>query len=773
MALRLAGVGYSTGFFLESINNGRKQLIENSKFSWRFFPPRLARTPQPISLEMPKPAGTTRIFVFGESAAMGDPEPAFGFARQLEVMLQARHPEKRIEVVNVAMTAINSHVIREIAADCAGLGGDCWIVYAGNNEVIGPYGAGTVFGRQAPPLAFVRLSLWLKRSRVVQCLGRLVKPAGLPVRWEGMELFLDQQVTLADPRLPRVYDNFNGNLKAIVDAGVGSRAKVILSTVAVNLKDSPPFGSRHRPTLSLQQGQQWDRDFAAGRDAEQQGRTPEALKAYERAAQIDPDYAELPFRLAWRELAQGDAATAKKGFLQARELDTLRFRADSRLNETIRRTGRAGGLRVLDAEQELGAAAATSGVPGEDLFYDHVHLNFHGSYLLACLLVTEVERRLFGESSAGTPDVASEEEVARRLAFTDLERRRVFAEMRARLQQPPFSTQSNFKERDERWRRTVQDLKVEPSKCLPRYAEALATRTNDWVLHANFARALEVAGDAAKATAEWQQVVRIIPHFPEAWFQLGNLALNSRNFGEAQRFFREALQRNPASPDTLNSLGLAASGIGQKAEAQRWFKAALEVDPLSTAARINLAAMLGSAGETAAAAAEYKSILTQETNNIAARINYARLLTSEGKRPEAIALLEQAVTLKPDEPLAHYELANALAAQQQYTQALAHYQAAVNARPDFFEARYNLAMELARAGSIDAALPHFAEAVRLRPESADGHFSYGIALARQKSYPKAIAQFQETLRINPQHAKAQAALQRAQSLQNEGAAAPR
>jgi len=82
-------------------------LTDNPKFGWRFFPPEVARASQPLFLAAQKPPGTVRIFVFGESAAMGDPEPAYGFARQLGRILQARHPDQTIEIVNAAMTAIN------------------------------------------------------------------------------------------------------------------------------------------------------------------------------------------------------------------------------------------------------------------------------------------------------------------------------------------------------------------------------------------------------------------------------------------------------------------------------------------------------------------------------------------------------------------------------------------------------------------------------------------------------------------------------------------
>ena len=117
--LRVAGFGYPTRFFLKSTVRGETVWIENQEFTKRFFPPGLARSPQPLVLSGRKPKDTVRIFVFGESAAMGDPEPAFGFPRMLEVLLSAQYPDKRFEVVNVAVTAINSHVAREIARDCA------------------------------------------------------------------------------------------------------------------------------------------------------------------------------------------------------------------------------------------------------------------------------------------------------------------------------------------------------------------------------------------------------------------------------------------------------------------------------------------------------------------------------------------------------------------------------------------------------------------------------------------------------------------------------
>jgi lysophospholipase L1-like esterase len=86
-----------------------------------------------------KAAGTYRVVILGESAAEGTPNPSFGLGRMLEAMLRLEFPERRFEVINAAMTAINSHVIWLIAQDCRQLKPDLVVVYMGNNEVIGSF----------------------------------------------------------------------------------------------------------------------------------------------------------------------------------------------------------------------------------------------------------------------------------------------------------------------------------------------------------------------------------------------------------------------------------------------------------------------------------------------------------------------------------------------------------------------------------------------------------------------------------------------------------
>jgi hypothetical protein len=143
LVLRVTGYGHSGRLFEAITIEGERVYVPNKDFTQTFFPKELARAIQPIRMPVEKPEETFRIFLLGESAAQGDPDPSFGVGRFLESLLEIRYPQTDFEVVCVAITAINSHVILPIARECAKRDGDLWIVYMGNNEMVGPFGAGT------------------------------------------------------------------------------------------------------------------------------------------------------------------------------------------------------------------------------------------------------------------------------------------------------------------------------------------------------------------------------------------------------------------------------------------------------------------------------------------------------------------------------------------------------------------------------------------------------------------------------------------------------
>lgn len=760
LALRLAGYGHPTAFFLKVNDNGRAMLTDNPRFGWRFFPPPIARTPRPLYLAAQKPPDTVRVFVLGESAAMGDPEPAYGFARQLERLLQARHPDQKIEVVNTAITAINSHVVRLIAGDCVPREGDFWLVYAGNNEVIGPFGAGTVFGSRVPSLAAVRFVLALQTTRIGQLLSKIINSENEPKSWEGLQFFLRSQLAWDDPRLKRVDDSFAANLDDIVKWGRRSGAAVILTTVPVNLRNFPPLASLHRPGLTPEQLTDWQKLFSAGTQAQAAGHYADALDDFRKAGKIDDAFAELMFQRAVCEEQLKQTAVVDADFRRARDLDALRFRADSHINKIIRQTAQSNEVPMIDAAAEFSRFADTN------LFYDHVHLNFDGNYRMARLFAAEIETRWPGTPTNNLPWL-TEAEVAQRLAYTAFDKWRVTAEMRGRMQEPPFKTQSNFRARDDRWAATLAaDKAVSSSICISNYQSAVALAPNDWVLRANFTRLLMSVGDDSRAAIECAEVTRLMPHMAEGWANRARLARLAGDTRRAKDFFEEALKQQPDSIMVRSEFGMLEASLGENKDARREFLSVLRFAPGSTDTRVNLGLLLAGEGDAAGAAAQYREALRWQTNSVEARVNLANLLASQGENGEALTLLEQSVALAPENPIVRYNFARVLASENRTAEAVTNFQFALRQQPDLTKSeegamRLDLGNALARLGQDDEALDAFARAVQLLPGVADAHLNYGMALARGGRYSAAAAEFRETLRLRPDDGHAQRLLEQA------------
>src|SRR5206468_4355878 len=124
LLLRLLGFGFDPHFFKKTNLPGMEGYLANPDFGLRFFPRSQVRIPDMAVMPATKAPDTFRIFIFGESAALGDPRPNYGAGCYLEVLLSERFPQARFEIINTGVTAINSHAILPIAQECARHAGD-------------------------------------------------------------------------------------------------------------------------------------------------------------------------------------------------------------------------------------------------------------------------------------------------------------------------------------------------------------------------------------------------------------------------------------------------------------------------------------------------------------------------------------------------------------------------------------------------------------------------------------------------------------------------
>jgi tetratricopeptide (TPR) repeat protein len=694
ISLRLCGYGYDPRFFKRINIGGEEFFVQNEDFSRRFFPRELVRNPGPVRFPAHKAPGTFRIFVLGESAAMGDPAQSFAPDRYLEVLLREKYPGRNFEVINVAFTAINSHVILPIARECAAHEGDLWIVYMGNNEMVGPFGAATVFGWQAPPLPFVRAVVAFQRLRTGQWLMELARKvrgeSPKSAAWGGMAMFLNNQVPPDSPRKETVYRNFQKNLDGIARAGVNSGTKVLLNTVAVNLKDCPPFASMTARNLTQTDRAQFEHLYTNAIQAIARNEISKAAEFFERTPRLNAKFAEFQFRWGECLLAQTNREGARERFQLACDNDALPFRADSRINSAIwaepERVG-SKGLILFDSSAAL-AAGSETGICGEETFYEHVHFDFDGRYRLGRAWAEQIESLLGRNTNAWASQTFCDE----RLGLSPWNRAQVIHFMEERIQTPPLSTQPNNERRKHGLEARMAGLRPQMNAdnaqtTRKTFQKLLVQRPEDYFLHQEFAVFLELSGDPTGALAEWQRFRELLPQDSLGHYQTGRLLITQQRYAEAEAGLRTAVAIRPGRADGWVELGNAFA-------LQKKYPEAL---------------------------ASYATALKMEPQNAQTLLRRGKVLGYMNRHAEAMESYRAALQLNPADGMSHYELG----------------------------------VELLAAKDFDAAGKEFGEAARLTPDRAPARFNFGTWLMSQNRLDEAQREFEAVIRLEPGNVQAQ------------------
>jgi len=682
-------------------------------------------------------------------------------------MLSLRYPGVRFEVVNAAMTAINSHAILPIARDCAVAGGDLWVIYMGNNEIVGPFGAGTVFGPQTPPLPLIRGALALKATRSGQLVEavrqRLQKATPEKSEWGGMQMFLGQQVRTDDPRAGRAYRHFERNLADMLRAGHRSGVGIVVSTVAVNLKDCAPFASAHRAGLSAPDQANWEQLYQLGIKAQEAGRYHEASTRFQDAAQLDERFAELRFRQGQCALALGQTNDAQRHFQAARDLDTLRFRCDSRFNDLIRQAAahhEPGRILLADAERAF-AEHSSAGLPGEDLFYEHVHLTYEGNYLLARAIGERVEQLLPERVTARRASQAwpSAGDCARRLGRSNWDQLVAWKSILPRLNNPPFTSQFNHETQMQRAQAALARLAAaaQPpglSEAQRICQEAVAATPDDPVLYGQLASLKQAAGDLAGATAAARRQMELLPSDSEGWSQLGKLLARQRQLDDACEAFQRAIRLDPQDVVSLDGQAECLVALGKRAEALRQFQRVLALRPRLGWVWLHLGQLLEVMGRKPEAEDCFQKALANPGRNGSTLVELAGFCQSRGWFAAALENYTNALKLEPSNAQLYVGAGQNLAALGRYAEAARYSGEAVRLAPGFAEAHLLHGVVLGQENLLVEATEHFREALRLKPELLDARVNLGLALMNQGHAAEALEQFDEVLQQSPSEPRA-------------------
>ena len=555
-------------YFHEIDIDGRLHYQENSDFADQFYAASLDINPRENTFTVERPPELIRVFILGGSAALGFPHKNHGLDRLLTAQLKAAMPSREIEVINTAMTSVNSHVMYAVARSIPEDSADFAVILMGNNEVVGPYGPGTFNQNFLANINVVRGIQALKRTRIWQALAGVIQQirptdATQELEWEGMQMFTNNGVPHDDPRLEGVYSHYEDNLTDIIETLHSKGMHVILSSVPVNLRHSAPFLSVHSPGLSNDQLEQWRELSRRGAQSADKEDWDESAEHFQAALAIDPGYADTHFRLATALENLGRFQEARTHYERALDFDALRFRADTRINQIIQEVAAStasGTLTFVDSAAAFEQASQPL-QPGWNLFLEHVHYDFDGNNTLAA----EIARSIVGTVTA-TDDYEPlpAAEVARRTGFPNHDTPAEIKTLQSMIEQPPFPGQSNYTElvaflnnKQNRVKREVGS----PADVALKRQDIVRSGLADWKIYFELAVLNQRLGNSAAMYEFLEKTLEAYPHNRETYMKIAEAMSKDGKWREVIPYLERSLyytrgdERKIAA--TINWLGTA------------------------------------------------------------------------------------------------------------------------------------------------------------------------------------------------------------------------
>ena len=350
LALRVFGYGVNLNLFTDYKLDTRF-LIMNPDVSKKYFTnTEDATTGLAEIFRKEKTPETFRAFVLGASTGIGFPYTANGsFSRWLKYRLMNEYPDKKIEIINLSLTAVNSYAALDFTKQIKEYDPDVVLIYLGHNEYYGALGVGST-SKLGNNIRLVRFLTNLRELRIVQLVNNINQSTtnnevesgsneNLMVQMAG-----DTDIALGSEKHQLGIEQFRSNMDAICQILSDENIPTIISTLVSNEKSLIPFIS---DTINSELS------------------------------------AEHYFELATEDYNKGDFENAKNQFVKAKELDLLRYRAPEEMNKIIGDlANKYSGVYMADTKKMF-VERSEHGIIGNEILMDHVHPYLYGQGLIS------------------------------------------------------------------------------------------------------------------------------------------------------------------------------------------------------------------------------------------------------------------------------------------------------------------------------------------------------------------------------------------------------
>lgn len=503
--LRIIHYGDSYHLFVDFDFYGQEYKRCNPAIGKKYFYNVQYTTPQNDIFLKHKPKNGFRVFVLGSSTVYGFPYgPGIMFSRILHQRLHDSYPGKYVEVINTAITAINSFTLADEMDEILKNEPDAILIYAGHNEFYGALGIGSKEGLGSIRwLKILHLKLLnFKTYQLVRNIISSIQRLFIHKSEEAdssnatlMERIVENKNIEYKSRIYNIaHEQYRKNIEFILKKARNKNVPVLISELISNIRDIKPFCS----TVSGK--------YPAAEEIYNQAQVSESRKNYKEAKEL---------------------------YCYAKDLDCIRFRASEDINAIIRQLA-ATYHAFLVPMVSIFENHSPDGLIGYNLMTEHVHPNIDGYFLMADASYNIlVNNKLLGRLDSA--NYKSSEYYRKNWGFTQVDSLSADIKIRHLMAGWPFKPESE---------ENTFFTTYKPSSTIDSIAY-LSVRYNDISLedaHYKVAQYYLAHQDYNKAFGEYYSTIKIDPYEIKNYIEAGNALLNAGREDKAMEIFLSSLQ---------------------------------------------------------------------------------------------------------------------------------------------------------------------------------------------------------------------------------------
>src|SRR3989441_1488074 len=286
------------------------------------------------------------------------------------------------------------------------------------------------------------------------------------------------------------------------------------------------------------------------------------------------------------------------------------------------------------------------------------------------------------------------------------------------------------------------------------FEEAIRASEDMPMARINIARALYKKKDFDRATKVLNEYLSRQPRSKEAENLLGNIAMERKQYAEAETRFRTALEYEPNFTDARNSLGILYNKLGRRDDALKEFLKVVAVDPEYAEALNNIGVIYKEQGNAQEAITSFRKAMAADPEFAGSYSNMALALEQRGDLKGAEEMFRNALQRAPQNVQVRTNYGALLYTMGRFDQARLELEKAVGIDPSDPSARNNLGAVYGRLGRTSDEIAAYRKAVALDPDYADVHHNLGLALLKQGKTEEGEGELKKALVIDPRYAPA-------------------